>query len=156
MKLGKIFILVGLIAVGILSLNFQSWAGNPPPDNPTVGGPEYWGVIIIACASNEAYLRVKRVVDCQVESDELIERYPLPICEVSDGQGGDRDIVAGDLVGQWSGYDGVFFQEPGVPIITKVKNFHKKVYDGGDGEYQGDIFSADVQIRFCTNCAPTP
>ena len=33
MKLGKILILVGLIAVGILSLNFQARAGNPatPP-----------------------------------------------------------------------------------------------------------------------------
>ena len=156
MKLGKIFILVVLIAVGTLSLNFQARAGNPPPDSPAVGGPEYWGVIIIACANNEAYLRVKRVVDCQVETDSLIEIYPFPICSVSDDQGITRDINAGDLLNQWSGYDGVLFGEPGVPIITKVKNFHKKVYEGGTDEYNGDIFSADVQIRFCTNCAGTP
>lgn len=156
MKLGKILIFVGLIAVGILSIPFQAWAGNPPPDNPVVGGPEYWGVVIIACDSQEVYLRVKRVVDCQVETDELIEKYPLPICKVPDGAGGERDIIAGDLLNQWTGYDQVIFQEPGVPIITKVKNFHKKVYSGGAGEYNGDIFSADVQIRFCTNCAPTP
>ena len=155
MKLGKIFILVGLIAVGTLSLNFQALAGNPPVNPPVTGDTEYWGVIIIACASNEAYLRVKRVVDCQVETDSLIERYPLPICSISDGQGGEREIIAGDLLNQWSGYDGVFFQQPGVPMITKVKNFHKKVYEGGDSEYNGDIFSADVQIRFCSTCAPT-
>ena len=154
MKLGKIFILVGLIAVGTLSLNFQAWAGNPAPDNPTVGGPEYWGVIILACDSNEVYLRVKRVVDCQVETDEVIERYPLPFCSVPTGEASTRDIIASDLLGQWLGYDQVIFQEPGVPIITKVKNFHKKDYQGGSNEYNGDIFSADVQIRFCTNCAP--
>jgi hypothetical protein len=156
MKFGKMLILVGLIAVCILSLNFQVLAGNPPPDGFTVSGPEYWGVVIIACANQEVSLRVKRVVDCQVETDSLIERYPLPICRVPDGQGGERDIIAGDLIDQWLGYDQVIFQEPGVPIVTKVKNFHKKVYSGGSGEYNGDIFSADVQIRFCTNCAPTP
>ena len=155
MKLGKIFIIVGLIAVGTLSLNFQVWAGNPPPDNPAIGDTEYWGVLIIACASQEVYLRAKRVVDCQVETDSLIERYPLAFCEVPTGGGGTRDIIASDLLNQWLGYDQVIFQEPGVPIITKVKNFHKKEYSGGSGEYNGDIFSADVQIRFCTNCAPT-
>ncbi len=156
MKLGKMLIFLGLIAVGILSLNFQVLAGNPPEEPPVIEGAEYWGVIIIACQNQEAYLRIKRVVDCQVETDSLIERYPLPICAVPDGQGGEREIIASDLLNQWSGYDQVIFQTPGVPIITKVKNFHKKVYNGGAGEYNGDIFSADVQIRFCTNCAPIP
>jgi len=154
MKLGKIFILVGLIAVGTLSLNFQAWAGNPAEEDATVGGPEYWGVVILACESKEVYLRVKRVVDCQVETDEVIERYILQFCRVPTGEESTRDIIASDLLNQWVGYDQVIFQEPGVPIITKVKNFHKKEYAGGDGEYDGDIFSADVQIRFCTNCAP--
>ena len=154
MKLGKIFILVGLIAVGTLSLNLQAWAGNPAAEGATVGGPEYWGVVMLACESQEVYLRVKRVVDCQVETDEVIERYIYQFCRVPTGEESTRDIIASDLLGQWLGYDQVIFQEPGVPIITKVKNFHKKEYDGGTGEYDGDIFSADVQIRFCTNCAP--
>ena len=153
MKLGKIFILIGLIAVSTLSLNFQARAGNPAPETATVGGPEYWGVIMLACNNNEVYLRVKRVVDCQVETDEVIEQYPLPFCSVPTGEGTSRDIIASDLLGQWLGYDQVIFQEDGVPIITKVKNFHKKDYQGGSNEYNGDIFSADVQIRFCTNCA---
>ena len=158
MKLGKMLILVGLIAVGTLSLNFQSWAGNPPPEgqDPIIGGPEYWGVLIIACESQEVYLRVKRVVDCQVETDELIEKYALPFCDVPI-EGTDpvetRDLIASDLLDQWLGYDQVIFQELGVPIITKVKNFHQKQYSGGPSEYNGEIFSADVQIRFCTNCA---
>ncbi len=156
MKLGKILIVVGLIAVGILSINFQARAGNPPGDSPVIEGNEYWGVVIIACTNLEVSVRVKRVVDCVVETDSLIERYPLAFCCVPTGGGGERDIIAGDLLNQWLGYDQVIFQEPGVPIITKVKNFHKKVYSGGAGEYNGDIFSADVQIRFCTNCAPTP
>ena len=158
MKLGKIFILVGLIAVGTLSLNLQAWAGNPAEEDATVGGPEYWGVIILACDSNEVYLRVKRVVDCQVETDEVIEKYPVGICPTGEAP----DFTANAVVGQWFGYDGVFFGEPGVPIITKVKNLHKKVYidpgaagvpDSATGEYAGDIYSADIQIRFCTNCA---
>ena len=156
MKLGKILIVAGLIAVGILSMNFQARAGNPPGDDPTIGGPEYWGVIILACSNFEVSLRVKRVIDCVVETDSLIERYPVAICPA------DGDFPPSAVVGQWFGYDGVFFGEPGVPIITKVKNVHKKVYsDPGDpgvpgsgtGEYAGDIYSADVQIRFCTNCA---
>lgn len=156
MKLGKILIVVGLIAVGILSTNFQALAGNPAPDGPVIVGNEYWGVVILACTNQEVSVRVKRVVDCVVETDSLIERYPLAICPT------DSDIVPNAMVGQWFGYDGVFFGEPGVPIITKVKNFHKKVYSdpgaGGvpgsaTGEYAGDIYSADIQIRFCTNCA---
>ena len=145
MKLGKILIVVGLIAVGILSINFQARAGNPPTEGPTIQGNEYWGVIILACAFQEESLRVKRVVDCVVETDSLIEQYPLPICPA------EGDITANQLVNHWFGYDGVFFGESGVPIITKVKNFHKKVYNFGG--YTGDIYSADVQIRFCTNCA---
>ncbi len=155
MKFGKILIVVGLIAVGILSLNFQARAGNPPPEDPEIGGAEYWGVVIIACANQEVSLRVKRVVDCEVETDSLIERYPLAFCDVPLEGGGTREIIASDLLNQWLGYDRVIFNVPGVPIVTKVKNFHKKVYNGGSGEYNGDIFSADVQIRFCTNCAGT-
>jgi len=160
MKLGKTLIIVGLIAAGILSLNFQAQAGNPPGDSPVIEGNEYWGVIILACSNFEVTLRVKRVVDCVVETDSLIERYPLAICPTT------GDITANQVVGQWFGYDGVIFNEPGVPIVTKVKNLHKKVYadPGADGdpnssdpaqlgEYAGDIYSADVQIRFCTNCA---
>ena len=64
MKLGKILIVVGLIAVGILSINFQAQAGNPPGDDPIIEGNEYWGVIILACSNFEVSLRVKRVVDC--------------------------------------------------------------------------------------------
>jgi hypothetical protein len=158
MKFGKILIVVGLIAVGILSLNFQAWAGNPPPESPTIQGNEYWGVVILACTNLEVSVRVKRVVDCVVETDSLIERYPVAICPAV----GAPDFTANAIVGQWFGYDGVFFGEPGVPIITKVKNIHKKVYsdpgaagvpNSGSGEYAGEIYSADVQIRFCTNCA---
>jgi len=104
-------------------------------------------------------LRVKRVVDCVVETDSLIERYPAAICPTGDDA---TDITANQIVGQWFGYDSVLFGVSGVPIVTKVKNLHKKFYqDPGDpavpgsatGEYAGDIYSADVQIRFCTNCA---
>jgi hypothetical protein len=158
MKLGRILIVVGLIAAGILSINFPAWAGNPAPDGPVIGGPEYWGVIILACSNKEVSLRVKRVDDCVVEADSLIETYPVAFCPTGDAP----DFTANAVVGQWFGYDGVFFGEPGVPIITKVKNVHKKEYsDPGAsgvpnselGEYAGDIYSADVQIRFCTNCA---
>jgi len=148
MKLGKTLIVVGLIAAGLLSLNFQAWAGNPPEEGANIQGNEYWGVLILACTNNEVTVRVKRVVDCVVETDSLIEIYPLPICPTGDDA---VDITPDQMVGHWFGYDGVFFGESGVPIITKVKNLHKKVYDFGG--YTGDIYSADVQIRFCTNCA---
>jgi hypothetical protein len=151
MKLGKILIVVGLIAAGILSLNFQAQAGNPATATSVIEGNEYWGVLIIACDSQEVSLRVKRVVNCLVEIDSVIERYPAPICPVAPA----ADLTANALLDppQWIGYNGVIFNEPGVPIITKVKNFHKKDYEGGTGKYDGDIYSADVQIRFCSNCA---
>ena len=95
MKLGKTLIIVGLIAAGILSLNFQAQAGNPPGDSPVIEGNEYWGVIILACSNFEVTLRVKRVVDCVVETDSLIERYPLAICPTT------GDITANQVVGQW-------------------------------------------------------
>jgi hypothetical protein len=94
------------------------------------------------------------VVDCQVEVDSAIEVYITPICPAA----GTPDLTANSLLDppQWFGYNGVIFDEPGVPIITKVKNFHKKDYEGGTGKYDGDIYSADVQIRFCANCVAAP
>jgi hypothetical protein len=146
MKLGKILIAVGLIAVGILSLNLQARAGSPPTEGFAMGDDEYWGVLIINCVRDEVYLRVKRVVDCVVETDALIESN-VPQSDICDL----IDIDAGIVLNQYMGYSGVIFNIQGVPIITKVKNLNKDNYSASGG-YQGDIYSMDVQIRFCTNC----
>jgi hypothetical protein len=116
-------------------------------------------VVVIACANLEVSLRVKRVVDCIVETDQVIEQYPAAYCPTEPPY-----WTANQLIGQWFGYDGCLFGDesglngiPGVPIITKVKNFKRRAYldsgGGPGGEYTGDIYTADVQIRFCTNCS---
>ena len=158
MKLGKILIVVGLIAVGILSLNLQARAGSPAGENAVYGDDEYWGALIINCRDDEVYLRVKRVVDCVVETDSMIvlNAYePGGICTLIDDSG------AGIILGQLLGYNQVIFEQQGVPTITKVKNVQKDNYndpnsDPNNPPYQGDIYSMDVQIRLCTSCVASP
>ena len=161
MKLSKILLIAGIVAtLALLAPGPQTQAGNPPGDSPEIGGPEYWGVLVIACSNLEVSLRVKRVVNCIVETDQVIERYPAAFCPAENEPG----FTANQLIGQWFGYDGCLFRDaqgqngiPGVPIITKVKNLKRRHYVDNvpqGQEYTGDIYTADVQIRFCTNCAP--
>jgi hypothetical protein len=134
MKFGKLTFFVCLLAYFVLlAFGLQAWAGNPPPESPVIEGPEYWGVVVIDCNKNTATLRVKRVVDCEIQTQALIEDYgAYPICA--------SELTSTDLLHQW--VHGILFEELGKPIITKVKNFKK---DGG-------VYSADVQIQFCINC----
>ena len=134
MKLGKILLAFGLLACFALAVPcFQSLAGNPPPANPIIVGPEYWGVIVLNCTNNTGTLRVKRVVDCEIETQGLVFQLQVNICPLNES----------DLMNQW--FDAAIFGETDKPIITKVKNFKLD-------ENATDVYSADVQIQFCTNC----
>ena len=90
--------------------------------------------------------KAKRVVDCDVETQALIEdESPFNVC----GTG----LTEASLFHQW--IHGVLFgHTEGKPIVTKVKNFQKNTYTGPPADYTGDVYSADVEIRFCTNCGP--
>jgi len=134
--------------VGILMLLApvpQSQAGNPAPPTPVIEGPEIWATVIIDCEDNTVSLRAKRVVNCIVETQALVEKYQTSIC-VGTGPGG--DLTETDLLYQW--IHGPLFGEAGNPIVIRVKNFKKDTDNAGG--HAGDVYSADVLIRFCTNC----
>jgi hypothetical protein len=136
MKLGRILLGLGLLASICLAVPcFQSLAGNPPPANPTIVGPEYWGVIVFNCSNNTGTLRVKRVVDCDVETQGVSMVFTSAVCD---------GVTESSLMYQW--FDASIFGETGKPIITKVKNFKD------DPISSPNVKSADVEIQFCTNC----
>lgn len=149
MKLGKQLLVLGLLASLVLvAAVYQTWATNPPPEGAIIVGPEYWGVAVINCTTHVVTLRVKRVVDCKVETQALIEDYEsAPIC---------NQLTEETILHQW--VHSQLFSEAGVPIVTKVKNLKKQTFTDPSppAEYVGDLYSADVQIRFCTNCMPNP
>jgi hypothetical protein len=131
MKTKHIFfsaLVVSLVA--ILMAAGQVGAGSegklPPGSEATISGPEIWGVVVLDCSRDMATLRVKRINNCDVETEAVM--VPWVTCPVT----------AADPVNVY--LDGVNLTSMGIaqtPIITKVKNF----------EIQGNIASFDVQIR---------
>ena len=135
MRIGKVILMTVLMAILCVGGTVGDvLAGNPPPAPGTIVGPEIWGVMIID-ASGVLSLRVKRIDDCDVETQSLVDiTYSLGAPDVN-------NIVGQKLTGR------TFFDinpDPAVltPIITKVKNF-KQEPAPNDGWY-----SFDVQIKF--------
>jgi hypothetical protein len=114
------------------------WAGGPedPPDAGSVGGPELWGVMIIDCgANNLVILRVKRIVDCNVETQAFVSDLGILGCP------------ADETTPLWRKLGVTIFDinpDPTAmdPIITRVKNFKE--------ETGQNVYSFDVQIKFWT------
>lgn len=135
MKTRKSFMIVGLLAIGVfVALGSQAWAGGPenPPTTGTIVGPELWGTMTLDCSAlNVVALRVKRVVDCNVETQAFVvpNTWGCPSDETTPLN---RKLGV-TLFG--------INPNPAVmdPIITKVKNFQKET---------GDVYSFDVQIKF--------
>jgi hypothetical protein len=138
MKIRKIFLIAGLLAVLALLIPCSHTLAGGPEDPPTTGtiiGPELWGVMIIDCGQNILMLRVKRIVDCNVETQAFDDtNYQL-------------GCPADATTPLWRMLGVTLFDinpNPAVmdPIITKVKNFKK--------EPGQDLYSFDVQIKFWT------
>lgn len=136
MRNKKILSVIGCLAMAILFVSY-GWAGGPenPPATGTIVGPELWGVMVIDCgAGNILSLRVKRIVDCNVQTQAFMDlAYGL-------GCPADETTPVYRRLGVTL-FD--INPDPGVmdPIITKVKNFKKET---------GDVYSFDVQIKFWT------
>jgi hypothetical protein len=129
-------LLTGLmVLVSLLGAACFVWAGGneDPPTTGTIVGPELWGVMIYDCGQAALVLRVKRIVNCNVETQAMIN--------LTYSQGCPTDEAS------------VLWRQLGVtlfdinsnpttmnPIITKVKNFKK--------EPNLDLYSFDVQIKF--------
>jgi hypothetical protein len=133
MSYKKMLLIVGLAAIFLtMSLGSQAYAGggiDPPAWCTTIQGPELWGVVIMDNASGASTLRVKRIVDCNVETFASVDpTWPA-----------DFPDDAGDPI-HWA-FQGVsFFSDiSGSAIITKVKNF----------QTDGTVISFDAQFKFC-------
>ena len=134
----KVLFISGLIVtLALLVVSGPVWAGGneEPPATGTIVGPELWGVMVIDCGQNVLTLRVKRIVDCNVETQALDDaNYQL----------GCPDDATTPL---WRQLGVTLFDinpNPAVmdPIITKVKNFKQ--------ESNQNLYSFDVQIKFWT------
>ena len=136
----KVFFNSGLIVtLALFGLGGQAWAGGPenPPTTGTIVGPELWGQMIIDSGNGILSLRVKRIVDCNVQTQAFIDpTYAL-------GAPADETTPLYRKLGV------ILFDinpNPAVmdPIITKVKNYKQEPAPNDD------IFSFDVQIKFWT------
>ena len=126
---GLIFTLALLVAAGPVFAG----GNEDPPATGTIEGPELWGVMIYHCGENALILRVKRVVDCNVQTQALTDFNYNQGCPSDETSPLNRrlGVTLFDIN-----------PDPNVmnPIITKVKNFKKE-----DGQ---DLYSFDVQIKF--------
>jgi hypothetical protein len=141
MNLKKMLLIVGCVAVFTLISpvsQVMAGAGPEPPDGAIIQGPEIWGEVTVYCSpsvADVASIRVKRVVDCNVEAQALID---------PNWQYGCSDDPSSPL--KWSLPAGTqFFNIPGTPFINKVKNYTKNI------QGNGTIYSFDAQFKFWTS-----
>ena len=133
-----LIISVLIAALAVFGFGGQTFAGGPenPPDTGTIIGPELWGEMILDCGNNIASLRVKRIVDCNVETQAFMDiTYDL-------GCPADATTPVYRKLGVTL-FD--INPDPDVmdPIITKVKNYKQETTPN-------TVYSFDVQIKFWT------
>ena len=138
MNLKKMLFVFGFVAaLAMVTPVSQVLAGGgiEPPANATIQGPEIWGEVTVYCSPSVhdvATIRVKRVVNCNVEAQAFID---------PDWPFGCSDDPNSPL--KWSLPAGTqFFDIAGTPFINKVKNYTKNAQ--GDGF----IYSFDAQFMF--------
>ena len=133
MNFKKTLMIIGLAAVFFaMSLGSQAYAGggvDPPAWCTTIQGPELWGVVVVDCTKSVAALRVKRIVDCNVETFSNVDDNYQGTCPAN-GDGPINTAFQGQS----------FFSDiSGSAIITKTKNF----------QIDGTSISFDAQFKFC-------
>ena len=144
MRIRTVILIVGLIATLILAMPpSQIWAGGaegvPPGANEKLQGPEIWAVVVLYCNQNEVVVRAKRIEDCIVDTQAVIEVISS-VCLIGDPP---TTIEASDMLYQRLGQSGDLFGITGIPIVTKVKNFKQDIDPN-----QGTLYSFDAQIKF--------
>ncbi len=134
MKLRKTVLVVGLMAVFSLLTSVSltlAGVGPEPPANAIIQEGELWGVVVVYCSASTpdfVVVRVKRVVNCNVETQTLVD---------PDWQFGCSTDPTAPL--KWSLPAGTtFFDITGTPYIAKVKNYKQ----------DGDAYSFDAQFKF--------
>ena len=144
MKTRRLILVGSLIALWLLvKPGFPVSATEPPVGGPQTGDTEIWGEVVVDCGgsgnvANYATLRVKRVVDCDIDTKGVVWTSSSNVCP--DGGLSENDVLNMVL----SPVDLSDMGITGIPIITKVKNFKR--------EGSSAIYSFDAQIKGCTNC----
>jgi hypothetical protein len=147
MKLCKILIIIGMIAVGMLGPSFEALAADPPREGTTPQLPEYWGVFVVDCngvpsASNPTVtvittMRAKKVVDCEVQTQAIVRKNSAGECPVT-------GLTEADVLDQvFTGL--TLFDGEGDPGIYKVRNFKQEL---NENDIPTGIYSFDGLIRF--------
>jgi hypothetical protein len=133
MDLKKAALVAGMVMfLFVLSPQAPTLAIEPPapPPGAVIQGPELWGTLVVDCSTSRATLRVKKIENCDVDTQAIITN-------VNGCPDNERDILYFTLG------TGTIFNINATPIIIKVKNF--KIEAGGQA------VSCDVQIKFWTN-----
>ena len=148
MRIRNIILIAGLVATLVMAVPpSQIWAGGPEGTPPGAGyklvGPEIWAVIVLYCDQGEVVVRAKCIENCIVDTQAVIKEISS-VCLVGDPP--NTPIEASDMIYQRLGVSGELFGIPGIPIVTKVKNF-KKTIDASI-ENLGTFYSFDAQIMF--------
>ena len=137
MKTLKMFLGLAMLIIVLLAAAPQALAGGgpEPPANAIIGPTEVWGEVVLFCGPPDIVtVRVKRVVDCNVETQALVEPNWTFGC---------LDDPNAPL--NWSLPAGVTFWDiPGTPFVNKVKNWKKMV------QTNGAVYSFDAQFKFYT------
>ena len=123
-----------LTALSLLIPCSQSLAGGgiePPPPGAIIEGPEIWGVVVMYCGpgvgDDIAAVRFKRVVDCNVETEALVDLGWALECPPDEAGAAGHTLPEGTTV----------FGKA-TPFINKVKNF----------KIEGNIVSFDAQFKY--------
>jgi hypothetical protein len=126
--------MAALLLLVFASSAFAGAGIEPPPPGAVITGPEIWGVVVMNCGGSIlATVRVKRVVDCNTETEAKVDpAWPASDCPAT----------AAAVEGQSLAPVGTsFFGIPGTAFINKVKNF----------KIDGNVRSFDAQFKFWTN-----
>ena len=126
-----VLILVLMMMTVISSPAALVFGAEPPPDNSSfkIVGPTMWAVGICDGDHGLATLRVKKIEDCDVDTDP--QSASLNACPTQASDVLNYKLPQGSVFGRCNseGYQ---------PIITKVKNF----------KTDGNLVSFDAQIMF--------
>jgi len=138
----KTVFIIGIAAIFFaMSLGTQAYAGGgtDPGVCPTIGGPEIWGVVVVGCENGEptgsATVRVKRIVDCNVETFSFSQNNYDGNCPAD----ATAPINTAFPVVPFPGITNDLGQAAIGSVITKVKNL----------KTDPTAVSYDAQFRFC-------
>lgn len=148
MKYLKTPLVTGIIAVFTMlapASTVIAGAGPEPPADAVISDTQIWGVVTMYCSptvSDLVVLSIKRVVDCNVETQLFVEYAWIAGCPAAGEESAPLDWSLG-------GY--TFFDIPGTPYIRKIKHFMQEIDGGGTGT---NVTTFEAQFGFWQPATP--